>query len=352
MKKNELRIAQVLRYLVDEYLRNGEPVSSKTLCDKYLSHVSPATLRIDMAKLDQRNLVIQPHTSAGRQPTVRGFRLYLQSIARDLAQSAYSRTDFIRELIARNFRDPSMALHYAMQMLARETNQLSFVAEPEVAYGVLLKLDVFKIAVGKLLFVVSLDSGLDKTMILNCDYELSDQQLRALVRYVNEQLAGLRIHDILQHHIPELTDKARTEHVLLNRFLSELHQVLQEISAYFIHFDANVRFLEQPEFDSKENVLSFLALTQRQDYLINLMQQTRGDAPWHAVMGEDFGEPQLERFVVLFARYRIYDVPGYIGILAPLRTDYMGHIPVIRDIARTITEVTRRGAVVPRHEKA
>jgi heat-inducible transcriptional repressor len=352
MKKNEARIAQVLKHLVDEYLRAGEPVSSKTLCDKYLSHVSPATLRIDMAKLDQRNLVIQPHTSAGRQPTVPGFRLYLQAIARELAQARYQRTDFIRELIARNFRDPSLALHYAMQVLARETNQLSFVAEPEVANGVLSKLDVFKIAGGKLLFVVSLDSGLDKTMILNCEYDLSDQQLRALVRYVNEQLGGLRIHDILHQHIDELTGRARAEHQLLDRFLSELHQVLQEISAYFIHFDANVRFLEQPEFDSKENVLSFLALMQRQDYLIRLMQNSRGEEPWRAVMGEDFGEPRLERFVILFSRYRIFDVPGYIGILAPLRTDYREHIPVIRDIANTITEATRRGAVSVRYEKA
>jgi heat-inducible transcriptional repressor len=188
VKKNEARIAQVLRYLVDEYLRNGEPVSSRTLCEKYLAHVSPATLRIDMAKLDQRQLVIQPHTSAGRQPTVRGFRLYLDAIARDLTQSHYDRTDFIREVIVRNYRDPSLALHYAMQVLARETGQLSFVAEPEVAYGILSKLEVFKIGYGKLLFVVSLDSGLDKTMILSCDYEITDQQLRALVRYVNEQL--------------------------------------------------------------------------------------------------------------------------------------------------------------------
>jgi transcriptional regulator of heat shock response len=100
--------------------------------------------------------------------------------------------EILRDLLIHNYKDTPRALHYIMQMLAKETDQLSFVAEPEVSNGYLAKLDVFPIGHRKLLFLMSLDSGLDKTVIMTCDYDISETQLRKLVRYLNDELAGLQ----------------------------------------------------------------------------------------------------------------------------------------------------------------
>ena len=348
MKKNQLRLNETLLALVDEFIQTNEPVSSRMLNEKYLQEVSSATLRLDLFKLEQGNLIHQPHTSAGRIPTIRGYRQYLDLIAEDHKRVSFERMDILRDLLIHNYKDTPRALHYIMQILAKETDQLSFVAEPEVSNGYLAKLDVFPIGDGKLLFVMSLDSGLDKTVILKCEYEMSETQLRKLVRYLNDELVGLRVYDIANKVLVEMRENMHQENLLVSSFLQELHRAFIEISDFFIHYYGSIKFLEQPEFDSKQSILSFMNLIQRQDNLLGIMRANQDDNEVKVLMGEELCEPNWLDFVVIFGRYEVFGIPGYLGVVAPLRTDYRKLIPLIRDITRTITETTRKGMIVPK----
>ncbi len=346
MKKNELRLTQTLNALVDEYILTNEPVSSRILNEKYLTEVSPATLRIDLFKLEEMNLIAQPHTSAGRIPTIHGYRQYLHSIEEEHSKVTYGNMAFLRELLVKHYKDTPKALHYIMQLLAKETEQLSFVAEPEVSSGYLSKLEVFRIEPNKFLFVMSMDSGLDKTVIMKCEYDISEQQLKKLVRYLNDELVGLRIYDIANKYLVEMRENADTENNLLQQFLRELHHAFIEISGFFIHFDGSIAFLEQPEFDSKASILNFMHLIQQQDLMLNLMKQFEKTDTVNILMGEQLTEPSWQNFTVIYAKYEIFGIPGYLGIVAPLRTDYRKLIPLVRDVANTITFTTKRGMMV------
>ncbi|MDP8203704.1 MAG: heat-inducible transcriptional repressor HrcA [Candidatus Tenebribacter mawsonii] len=347
MKKNEIRIEQVLKYVVDEYVSSCEPISSKLIRDKYLENTSPATIRIDLNKLEKANLIYQPHTSAGRIPTIQGYRYYIEKSKNEISKDHFDRADILRDILIKYYKDTPLALHYIMQLLARETDQLSFVAEPEVSYGYLEKLDVFQISNNKLLFVVSLDSGLDKTVILKCDHNMTPQQLKAIVRYMNDTLAGLRIFDIQNTILEELAEKVTEENTILKQFLEELQNAFSEISNYYIHFDGNISFLEQPEFNDKKSILTFLNFMQRQDHLINLMQE-RESEQWNILMGEDFAQAEFTNYAMIFAKYEIFGIPGYLGVLGPIRMNYAKNIAIIRDIANIITESTKKGMVVPK----
>lgn len=347
MKKNEMRREQVLKYVVEEYVNSCEPISSKLICEKYLADTSPATIRIDLNKLEKSNLIYQPHTSAGRIPTIQGYRTYINKKQKEISKAQFSRTDILRDILIKYYKDTPLALHYIMQLLATETDQLSFVAEPEVSYGYLEKLEVFKISPNKLLFVVSLDSGLDKTVILKCDHNISPQQLKVIVRYINDALAGQRIYDIQNTVLDELAEKVTEENIILKQFLEELQNAFSEISNYYIHFDGNISFLEQPEFNEKKSILTFLNFMQRQDYLINLMQEKENDS-WSIIMGEDFSHAEFTNYSMIFAKYEIFGIPGYLGVMGPIRMNYEKNIAVIRDIANIITETTKKGMVVPK----
>ena len=349
MKKNEIRQRQVLGYLIEEYIEHVEPVSSNLICQKYISKASPATIRIDLNKLEKCNFIQQPHTSSGRIPTILGYREYLKMIKDKVKVLKYDNAEILRNILVKYYKDTPLALHYIMQLLAKETDQLSFVAEPEVSYGYLEKLDVFKIAQNKLLFVVSLDSGLDKTVILKSEKGFSDQQLKTIVRYVNEELVGLRIYDIQNKYLAEIKDKITEENKILKLFLEELGNAFAEISSYFIHFDGNISFLEQPEFDNKNAILSFLGFIQRQDYLVNLMQKFDDNEMYHILLGEDIGQPDLVNYSLIFAKYEIFGIPGFLGVIGPVRMNYQKNIPIIRDIARIITNTTKKGMMVPKN---
>jgi len=347
MKKNQIRLYHTLASLVDEYILNCEPVSSRVLNEKYLQEVSSATLRLDLLKLEQLNYISQPHTSAGRVPTISGYRKYLDIIREAHRRVSFERMDTLRELLIHNYKDTPRALHYIMQMLAHETDQLSFVAEPEVSNGYLSRLEVFSIQDRKLLFVMSLDSGLDKTVILKCNYEMSEQQLKKLVRYLNDELVGLRIYDIANKVLVEMRERSIGESDLLSHFLSELHKAFIEISDFFIHYDGSIKFLEQPEFDSKEVILSFMNLIQRQDYLLSSMRNN-DDGAVNVLMGESFNDPKWLDFALIYGKYEVFGIPGYLGVLSPVRTEYRRLIPLIRDITATITQTTQRGMIVPK----
>jgi heat-inducible transcriptional repressor len=348
MKKNEIRLNETLSALVDEFISSCEPVSSRILNEKYLTEVSSATLRLDLLKLEQHNLISQPHTSAGRVPTISGYRAYLKHIEPEHEQVMYPRMDVLRELLIHNYKDTPRALHYIMQILAKETDQLSFVAEPEVSSGYLAKLDVFSIGERKFIFVISMDSGLDKTVIMKCDNDLTEQQLRKLVRYLNDELVGLQVYDIANRVLVEM--KNNVENSIVRQFLLELHKAFIEISDFFIHYDGSIKFLEQPEFDSKENILKFMNLIQRQDYLLNTMRNNDSALAVNVVMGEDFSQSEWADFALIYGRYEVFGIPGYLGVLAPIRTDYRKLIPLIRDVTSTITNTTRRGMIVAQHE--
>ncbi len=351
MKKAEIRRENVLKHLVDEFIRTTEPVSSKIICEKYIKTASPATIRIDLNKLEKESLIYQPHTSAGRIPTIKGYRTYLRKITGKIDNTFYNKTELLRGILVKYYKDTPLALHYIMQLLARETDQLSFVAEPQVSYGYLEKLDVFKISENKLLFVVSLDSGLDKTVILKCDQSITEQQLKAIVRYMNDELVGLRIYDIQNKTLEEIAESITEENTIMKLFIQELQNAITEISNYYIHFDGNITFLEQPEFDDKSSILTFLGFIQRQDYLINLMQKCKEKKSWNVLMGEDLGQPEFINYSLIFSKYEIFGIPGYLGILGPIRMNYEKNIPIIRNIAYTITNTTKKGMVVPKNDR-
>jgi heat-inducible transcriptional repressor len=345
MKKNQLRLNKTLAALVDEFISSNEPVSSRVLNEKSLKGVSSATLRLDLMKLEEQNQISQPHTSAGRVPTIQGYRTYLRMIEPEHVNVRYQDMEVLRNLLIRHYKDTPLALHYIMQMLAKETDQLSFVAEPEVSSGYLEKLDVFPIGNRKYIFVMSLDSGLDKTVVMRLDYDFTEGQLRKLVRYLNDELAGLRIYDIANRVLVEMRENMYRDNALVSMFLRELHKAFVDISDFFIHYDGSINFLEQPEFDSKHNILSFMNLIQRQDVLLNLMRG--GDEGGVKVlMGEDFNVPEWSGFCLIYGRYEVFGIPGYLGVVAPLRTDYRRLVPLIRDITATITETTRKGMMV------
>jgi transcriptional regulator of heat shock response len=127
----------------------------------------------------------------------------------------------------------------------------------------------------------------------------------------------------------------------------ELHRAFIEISDFFIHYDGSIKFLEQPEFDSKEAILNFMNLIQRQDVLLNSMRKN-DKSKVNILMGEDFTEPKWHDFALIYGKYEVFGIPGYLGVLTPLRTEYRKLIPLIRDITNTITETTKKGMVVPK----
>ncbi len=342
MNKKNQRRKKLLDYLIQEYAQCSAPLASGYICKKYFSDKSPATIRTDLVRLEEKGYIYQPHTSSGRIPTILGYREYLKQ--NQFSEELFGNTDHLKKLVCDNFRDATSMLDAILQILAASTKQLSFVAEPEMSYEFLQNLSVFKISPKKLLFVVSLSSGLDKTLLTECNYQITAKQLGALVRYVNQKFSGMRIYDIQTKYL--LDSKLRQENTLLNLFLAELYEALAKMGGYFLNFDGNISFLQQPEFDDKNNILNFFAMIRRQEVLVKLMQENDPKENAGVILGEDLPDKNWGQFVLLYAKYSLFGIPGYLGTISPLRADYATIISCLKAVAKTITATTRDRAIV------
>jgi heat-inducible transcriptional repressor len=212
----------------------------------------------------------------------------------------------------------------------------------------MINLDVFKISKSKLLFVVSLAAGMEKTVVIKPDIEITENQLKFIVRYLNEELASLRIYDIQHKYIDEMSKKWKEENKILKLFMKEFYFALMEMNKFFIQFDSSIEFLNQPEFNAKDLIILFLNLMQRQDLLINIMQKNYNNQEYKVIMGEEFGNPTWNDFSLIYTKYEIYDIPGFLGVIGPNRMDYKNLIPKVRDIGKNITQTTKQGMMVPK----
>ncbi len=342
MNKKSVRRKKLLDCLIWEYYICRTPLASGTICSKYFPDMSPATIRSDLVHLEDKGYIYQPHTSAGRIPTIAGYREYVRQ--NEFSDLSFEKVDTLKRIVCENFRDATTMLDYILQILASSVGQLCFVAEPEISYEYLRNLSVFKISPVKLLFVVSLSSGLDKTIFVKCDYQITTQQLNALTRYVNQKFSGLRIYDIQTKYL--LDSANNQENSLLNLFLRELYNALSKMGGYFLNFDGNISFLEQPEFDSKNNILNFFGMMRRQEILVKLMQENDPNDKAGIILGDSLPDSSWREFVLIYAKYDLFGIPGYLGTLSPLRTDYAKNISSLVGIARTITATTRDMGIV------
>ena len=165
---------------------------------------------------------------------------------------------------------------------------------------------------------------------------------------MNDELVGLQIYDIANRVLVEMQENS--DNGVISWFLVELHKAFMEISDFFIHYDGSINFLEQKEFDTKENILKFMSLLQNQDFLLNMMRKHQSNKETNVVLGDDFTKSNWLDFALIYSKYEMFGIPGYLGVLSPIRTEYRKLIPLIRDVAKTITNTTRRGMIVPQEK--
>ena len=127
------------------------------------------------------------------------------------------------------------------------------------------------------------------------------------MHYLNEELSGECIYDIANRILLDMQEDMYQDNVLVSTFLKQLHKAFIEISDFYIHYDGSISFLEQPEFDSKENLLTFMSMIQRQDILINLMRSSDDGKGVKVLMGEDFNIPEWSNFSLIYGRYEVLE---------------------------------------------
>jgi heat-inducible transcriptional repressor len=328
----------VLRSIVQHFILTATPVGSRFLSKRLEEEsLSAATIRNVMADLEEKGYITHPHTSAGRIPTDRGYRIYVNGLVRS-EKLTRAELSAIKMQIDPSAPTPVM-MRQTSKLIGAISQQLGVVMAPEILDAVLGRLELVPLSSTRLLVVLSLQAGLVRTITLEINEEVSREGLEALVDTLNRRLSGLTLREIRTSFRDRLSDLAETHPGGLVRiFLDSADTIFAQESDQRVHISPTRDILLQPEFSTPEQFRGIVELIENEEVIIHLLEGRQGEEQSVEVMiGRELGDERMAAYSLIATRYCIGDATGTIGLIGPKRMNYSRMITVVEYVAKTIT---------------
>jgi heat-inducible transcriptional repressor len=336
---------RILESIIEAYVSTASPVGSELIARKLRSTLSPATIRNIMVELEEAGYVEQPHTSAGRVPTFRGYRYYVDSLMEVRKLSAEQLQQMI-QLVQPEEMEVELLLDRVSEVLAELTQQAAFVVAPTVRQSTVRQIELVPLSVRKILCVlVTNHEEMFASHVVEVEEPISRDEAAALVRFINTQLAGLPFNDVIGSLERRLLAESDTFYHLVKRSLDILQHALSTEPEERFFLEGTSYVVAQPEFrrDPKKAHQLLKSLESQHE----LSERVRRDLSRERVqvrIGDEIQVPGYEGCSYVTAPFLLDGrIAGGVGVLGPTRMDYPRMSAWVEGMARALTEVLAEG---------
>ena len=335
------RERQVLGIIIQAYVVTAAPVGSRYIAKNYNLGFSDATVRNVMSDLENAGYISQPHTSAGRIPTDKGYRYYV-----DLIMTFQSLDEKEKKKIDANIGQTSISrkgtssdvLLSAVKVLGTISRQLSVVLSPTLSNAIFEKLDMVLLSSTRMMVILSIQSLFVKTIVMELDLEVSRQTLDEVVDVLNQRLSGLRLSEIRRSIDRRLSDSACNK-ALKNLIVRAAGTLFDESPVFErLYISGTEYIVDQPEFKQPEKVRELITMIEDKFSMAKLVENTgpsRMDIT--ITIGKENSERHAEDLTIVSAPYYVGDMVGKLGILGPKRMDYEHAVRVLNYMADSLS---------------
>ena len=314
-----VRQQKILAAVVELYVATGEPVGSKSICETLDFNVSSATVRNEMSELAEMDLLEQPHTSAGRVPTQKGYRLYIDTMMKRLPISGEEKR-YIDSMILPSAYDPEKLLDGVARVLASMTKFAAVSTTPSSEGADVRAVQLVQTSRRTAMIILMTSSGTMKSRVFHCDFDLTPEILRVFFRLLNEKLVGLPVASITPAYIQSLAASLGDMAMMMGSALMAVADVAQESLHSDICLDGQINLLFYPEIGQTgiRRILDFLS---RPAELSRLLAQQEGNT--RVLIGQETKRPELSDSSVIVSKYAVGGRDaGAIAIIGPMRMNY------------------------------
>jgi len=335
------RKERVLQAIIDDYIATVAPVGSRTLARKYRLGVSPATVRNEMADLEEMGYLEQPHTSAGRIPSEKGYRLYVDRLM-DLEQLAHEELREIERLYQQRVSEIERLVAATARLLAETTDYLAVVLAPRLSGVALRQLQVVPLGDTRALVIIVSEGGLVEHRALDIPegYGLSDLALVGSV--LNQRLQGRSLRDFGGSLLRELRHDLGRYRRVVERTLELLRDSLDADDEGQVFTGGAANILQQPEFSDVERAQSVLGALEQARLVRTLLALPIADN-YTVAIGTEIGVLEMGDCSLVTSPYYAGDRPvGRLGVIGPKRMRYAHAIAVVRQVAACLSEALSR----------
>ncbi len=338
------RKAKILRAIIRNYQETGEPVGSRTISKYSDLSLSSATIRNEMADLEEMGLIVQPHTSAGRIPTDKGYRLYVDELMEAQNREVTQMKDFLIQRVDR----VELLLKQMAKLLAVNTNYATMITGPVYSSTKLKFIQLSKMDNQKLLAVIVVEGNIVKNTILDMDRALDDQDILSLNLLLNSSLNGLTINDINLGIVKELEEQAGPHGMLMREILNAVAEAVKtEEGGMQIYTSGATNIFKYPELSDGQTASELIHTFEEKDQLRNLVKESLDSddkEDLQVFIGDEMPVQTMKDCSVVTANYELSEgVRGTIGIIGPKRMDYVKVMDTLRTLMAQLDILFRPG---------
>ncbi len=330
MELDERKIT-ILKAIIKNYMDTGEPVGSRTISKYVESKWSSATIRNEMSDLEEMGYIVQPHTSAGRIPSDKGYRFYVDQIL----QEKNSEVAEIQELMIQRVDRLESVLKKLAKLLARDTNYAAMISGPRYHENKLKFLQLSRVDEEKLLIVTVLEGNLIKNTIVPATEHLSDEELLNMNILLNSNLNGLTIEEINLEVISRMKQQAGQHAGIVDLVLNQVAEVIRADSEDLqIYTSGATNIFKYPELSDNQKASELLSTLEHTETLKDLVGgDEAGETGIQVYIGEESQVQAMRDCSVVTANYELGEgIRGTIGIIGPKRMDYEKVLKTLRTV--------------------
>ncbi|HEY7853812.1 MAG TPA: heat-inducible transcriptional repressor HrcA [Aquiluna sp.] len=332
------RSLDVLRAIVQDFISSNQPVGSKALLDRHPMGVSAATIRNDMALLEEEELITAPHTSSGRIPTEKGYRLFVDQLGEVKPLSQAERNAIESFLVGANDLDD--VVERTARSLSQLTNALSLVQYPSLGKSAVRHIELLPLSQTRVLLMLITDNGRVQQVQIECQADLDDELVQEIRGRLNGMLAGSQLSEV-QGVLDDLAQQFALERrEFVDRVVSSLMSLVDANRQEKLVISGASNLIRQ-DVDFSGELSKVLEAIEEQVVLMKLLDELHLDA--HGVglrIGSELGMQGITNTSVVFTGYESKGTEvAKLGILGPTRMDYSNNIASVRAVARYLSKV-------------
>jgi heat-inducible transcriptional repressor len=334
---NELsdRKATILRALVRLYIRTGEPVGSEALASSAGLGVSSATIRNELASLEEMGYLTQPHTSAGRAPTDLAYRSYV-----DMLPARPKLRDSERKAIVLFF-DEALAdvddiLQGTTHLLSRLTRYASLALAPSQRETAIARAELVRLGTATLLLVV-FDTGQVEKRLVDVPAEATEEQVDGISRSMSESFRGKAAAAARDAATERARRAEEPERAILSRVADALKSIDEAAEAEHVFLGGVANIAAEEAFNRRETLRQIYEALERESAILGLLREAAANAPLGVMIGRENSMPEMWEASVVAAPFAAGGAIGSIGVVGPLRMDYGAAISAVRAVAERLS---------------
>ncbi len=332
----------ILRAIIQNYLETGEPVGSRTLSKSTDLKLSSATIRNEMADLEDLGYIFQPHTSAGRIPSDKGYRLYVDMLMQDKEQEL----EELKSVMLEKTDRVEKVLKQAAKVLAANTNYATMISSPVNRKNTLKFIQLSQVDARQIVAVIVMNGNVIKNKIIDVGEMLGNETLLKLNMLLNTTLNGMSIEEINLGLIARLKEQAGIHSNVISDVLDAVADIIHVEDDMEIYTSGATNIFKYPELSDKESAQEILNAFEEKQQLADLVTETLSGEENHGIqvyIGDEAPVRTMRDCSVVTATYDMGDgMRGTIGIIGPKRMDYEHVMKTLKTLQSELEAINKK----------